>query len=391
MKSLKTLRTRSLISFLLILLFSAISCIGSTTLVDAHGFSNLVLDKDVLWVGAGYKLYKIDLNQKIANLVYDTEGVVISFVQIDGKRIFFGGNPSPSGRKSVVWSLDIVSQNIAWKHEFDINSSGGVIVTPPIVGNDTFLIGFRQTLYALDKFNGEEKWKIEKHWFGTGELLTPILFDEQLIYGPYSIDEHGPQTDHTVAFANPSSGEIFRKFSMPGRLGAIPAIHGNCLFIKDEIDSTRNDLRLNCIDIKSGKIIWSTGGDGYPELSHLGFYDGWVFDIFADQLFAMDERSGTIYWKSPSLDETIKNPQVIKELNSVALETPDSNQVVFLDLETGELKNEKLLSVLSSPLFIGQEAIYGTTNAIVCVDIMTGNIIWSIPVDSQYQDVLSED
>jgi outer membrane protein assembly factor BamB len=392
LKDLKTKPTWILISALLVLLLSIISCIGNANrVVDVHGFSNLVLENESLWFGAGYKLYRVDLDQQSATLVYDSKNVLISFVQSDGERLYFGGDPYPNGRKSVVWSLDLESGNIIWEHEFDHNLAGGLIATPPLVGKDIFIIGFRRNLYALDKFSGEEKWKVENHWFGTGELLTPILVDEQLIYGPWEIGKNGPQSDHTIAFADLSSGKTLRTIFIPGRLGAIPAIHGNCLFVKDEIDAPRDDLQLNCVNLDSSEIVWSTGGDGYGESSYLEFYNGWVFDVFSDQLFAMDEQTGTIYWKSPNLDETIRNPQVIEGMNSIALEALDSRQVIFLDLETGVPKDEKLSDVLSSPIFIGQEAVYGTTNAIVRVDINTESVVWSIPVDSQYQDILSED
>ena len=60
----------------------------------------------MLWFGAGYKLYQVDLNQQIAKVVYDTKDVVISFIRIDGERLFFGGYRSPHYNSGVIWSLD---------------------------------------------------------------------------------------------------------------------------------------------------------------------------------------------------------------------------------------------------------------------------------------------
>jgi outer membrane protein assembly factor BamB len=210
------------------------------------------------------------------------------------------------------------------------------------------------------------------------------LSNEQLIYGVDRLGDE-PQSNHTIAFADPYSGKTLRTISLPGLIGGTPAVHGDCLFVKDEGEPQGDNLQLNCIDLNSGEIVWFVRGNGYAEESQIGFYNGQIFDVFYDQLFAIDERSGTLVWKSPRSDhEKIVNPQVVDDLGWIALETLDTGKVIFMDLETGKRQDEVLLDLLSSPIFIGHEAIYGITNAVVRVDIVTGKTIWSIPVDSHY-------
>src|SRR5580765_6940429 len=94
-----------LIGALVLQMISTVGC-SRYKLEEVHGFSNVVLDKGILWFGAGYKLYVVDTKEPIARLLYDTNDVVVSFVQIDGRRLFFGGHHSPNGSTGVIWSLD---------------------------------------------------------------------------------------------------------------------------------------------------------------------------------------------------------------------------------------------------------------------------------------------
>jgi outer membrane protein assembly factor BamB len=383
-----------LIGALALLLLLTVGCLGTADMVEAHRFSNLVIDGDTLWFGAGYKLYRVDLNQHTATLVYDGDDVEIYLVQLDGKKLFFAGS---SDKKNVVWALDLDNGKILWTHEFSrsrgflVGSSG--LSTPPLITNEILLIGEIDRLYALDKNSGDLKWKIDDNWFYE---FAPILANGQLIYSADKFGDQGPQANHTIIIADPSSGQTIRTISMPGYLGGIPTIHGNRFFVKEDLDpdpkssemSGAHRLRLNCMDFNSWEVLWFVEGEDYLGDSQIGLYNGLVLDVFYNQVFAIDEQSGAILWKSQELDDdyyTYRNPQVIEQLEWIALEAIFSpNKVVFLDLADGKLRDEELVNLLSFPIFIGQEAIYGTTNAVVRVDIVTGNIIWSIPVDSHY-------
>ena len=205
---------------------------------------------------------------------------------------------------------------------------------------------------------------------------------------------NGSNSNQAIIVADPSSGKTLKTISMRGRLESVPTVYGNYMFVKDSQTYNRDneghlqyigELRLNCIDLNSGKVIWTYQVNGGAESSQIGFYKGLILDVFRNQLFAIDEQSGALLWQSPEFESAARNPQVIEELGVIALEIPSSNKVIFLDSTNGELQEKEFSSVLSSPMFIGRDMIYATTNAIIRVDIATGNTIWSIPVDSQYQ------
>jgi outer membrane protein assembly factor BamB len=386
----QTSRNRKLWFFIIGLLVAlcvlAVAWVDRANLVEAHSFSNLVMDGDTLWFGAGYKLYRVDLNQNTPTIVYDTDNVVISFVQIDGTKLFFGGS---SERQNVVWSLDLDSEKILWTHKFSRSrgffiQSGGFLM-PPLITNELLLVGEADRLSALDKSTGDLKWKIKNYFYG----LTPILANDQLIYSLYIFGDNATQTNRTIVIADPSSGKTIRTISTVGNPGGIPTVHGNCFLVKEDLSGGPGGvLRLSCLDFQTGKVLWFVEGEDYLRDSQIGFYNGLVFDVFYNQVFAIDEQSGNILWKSQELDDEYylyRNPQVIENLGWIALEAYSGPyKVIFLELADGKLRDEELINLVSSPIFIGQEAIYGTTNALVRVDIVTGQIIWSIPVDSHY-------
>ena len=351
----------------------------------------------MLCFGAGYKLYRVDLSRSSATLLYDTNDVLISFVQVDGRRLFFGGHRSPRGGNGMVWSLDLDNMRILWKHEVkDDWGWGGRIVVPPLIDDEILIVGTRTGLYGINKTRGDVKWKVEKNWFGGGELLTPILSNGQLYYGIANGYFGGNEStsNRTIAIADPASGKTLRTISVPGRLGAVPVVIGDRLFVKDRQYYRRDKsgklywiggLRLNCIDLNSGMTRWSFQGSGVPASSRMRFYESLILDVFANRLYAIEEQSGVLRWRSPGLEAAVRNPQVIEELGVIALEVPTARKVIFLDSATGDPRDEALHAVLSPPIFVGREAIYGTTNALTRVDTSTGNVIWKIPVNSRYQ------
>ncbi|MBI5951991.1 MAG: PQQ-binding-like beta-propeller repeat protein [Chloroflexi bacterium] len=392
MQNFRKHKTWLFISIFFVLISFVVSCGGTVNLVEAHSFSNLVVDGDTLWFGAGYKLYRVELSQQTATLVLDTDDVIIDHVKIDGRKLFFAGS---SEKKNVVWALDLDNEKILWTHEFSrsrgfLAGSSGLSI-PPLITNEVLLIGEVDRLYALEKSSGDLTWKIEDNWFSE---FPPILADDQLIYGIDKVVDQGTQDNNTIIIADPSSGETIRTISMPGYIGGISAINEKCFFVKEDLDpdpksvemSGAHRIRLNCMDFYSGEVFWYLEEEDYLRESQIAFHNGLVLDVFGGQLFALDEQSGNILWISQQLDKdfSYRNPQVVEELEWIALETYPHDKVIFLELKDGKLRNEELVNLLSSPIFIGQEAIYGITNAIVRVDIVTGNVIWSIPVDSHY-------
>ena len=396
MKTLRTQRIWFVIGALFFWMLSILSCSSNATLLDVHGFSNLVLHKDTLWFGAGYRLYQVDLNQQIATLVYDTKDFVISFVQIDEKNLYFGGYQTPNSRDGAIWSLDLDNESIVWKQEFKGNwFSWGGIVIPLLIDKEVVIVGTRTALHGIDKIDGDIRWKINVTWFGTDrDSLVPILANGQLFYRVDEVGGNGSNSNQEIVVAEPSSGKTLKTISVPGTPESVPAVYGNYMFVKDSQSYIRDnegniqysgELRLNCIDLNSGKVIWTYQVNGGSESSPIGLYKGLVLDVFRNQLFAIDAQLGALRWQSPEFEAAARNPQVIEELDIIALEIPSSNKVVFVDSTNGELQEKEFASVLSSPVFIGRDMIYATTNALILVDIATGNTVWSIPVDSQYQ------
>jgi hypothetical protein len=84
-----------------------------------------------------------------------------------------------------------------------------------------------------------------------------------------------------------------------------------------------------------------------------------------------------------------RNPQVIEKAGMIALDVLTDQRVmdriVFLDLKTGKPFAREYPDAVSSPVILDQDLIYGTSNVLIRVNVLTGKVVWSIPVDSTYQ------
>ena len=383
-----------------IAILSLFLLVGCSRLIieDGHRFSNLALNGDAIYFGAGYKLYRINLRQGDVKLLHDAKDLLITFVRLEGGNLFFGGHHTPRKGNGILFSYDLNTSEISWKLKVE-DRWGSQIVVSPLIAGEILIIGTRTKLFGIYKANGEIKWKIENNWFGSG--MTPILSRNKLLYEISNAYFGGNKavSDRTIAISDPVSGETIRTLTTPGRLGGIPAIIENRLFVKDyqhyETDDVGKlhwigDLRLNCLDLKSGEMLWTYHGNGVSAPSLMAFYGKKIYDVFANRLHAIDEQTGDLIWKSHRVEAAARNPQIIEELHVTAVEAPSAKTVSFMDLTTGEMRLKPLQDVLSSPLFIGHDVIYGTANAITRIDFSNDNLIWRTPVNSQYQYILDD-
>jgi hypothetical protein len=92
---------------------------------------------------------------------------------------------------------------------------------------------------------------------------------------------------------DPSSEKTIKTIALPDVLGGIPAVHGGHLFVKtyqsDEQDpsgvpNANNELRFDCVDLDTGKTVWTFTRYGEPVSSQPVFYDGLMLDVSINQL-----------------------------------------------------------------------------------------------------------
>lgn len=386
----------------ILIAFVAGGCLAAPATVDVTGFSNLVVEDNTLWFGAGYKLYRADLEHRNAAVVFDAKDAVITFVTVNGDQVVFGGY-RPIGRdEGVMWMYSISRGVILWERTFRENWWGNAFVEPALIANEIVVAVTRTALYGVDVSSGDTRWRIEHDWLGDGESLMPVLENGHVLYaqpGEY-VSELGSRANGTLYMVDVDTGEVTSLVSVAGTLGAIPAIHGQCLYVKDyqyyrrssvgELDWASR-LTLNCLDTRSGGSIWTFSRTGVPAPSRPAFHDGVVIDVFANRVVALDESTGSQVWEAGALEVAGRNPQIVRELGAVVVELPAAEKLVFLDLSSGELLGPVMEHVMTTPVFVGQNVVYGSFEDIAVADASSGAVTWSIPVDNHYRVYAPDD
>src|SRR6185369_11557293 len=218
-------------------------------------------------------------------------------------------------------------------------------------------------LHGIDKGSGKIRWQIADNWFGRGEL-HPILIDGNILYAIEPIaDDHVPPL---LAIADSSSGKTVRTISIPHPAQLIPAIRGDFLFFADHVANDQSSIRhLNCLNLESGKIVWSRKDYNVGSISEIAFDNGLVFESFQDSLRALDERTGAVRWRSQV--GASMNPLLVEGANVIALQTlkqisykglsprAASINITFVDPATGQTKYGTVANVLTLPVFKGTE------------------------------------
>lgn len=381
-------------SQLIILLFLVLLITNSCSVKpgEAHGFSNFIIDGSTVWFGAGYTLYQIDSQKGAVIFKQSFEDVTITHIAMDGKRLYFGGHHSPDGNETVVWSFDLESKTVLWKQSFP-SQLRGKIMTPILVYDDILIVSTRTRLHGLNINSGKPEWVIKGIYFGSSNEATPFIANGQLIYGINSVVRSSPST---IVIADPTSGKTIKTIMMQGEIVGNPSEHNGYLYVKHYQPSfnnpnNQNVLFLSCIDLNTEERLWTYQSYGVPRSSYFGFYRELILDSSADRLYALDVASGSLYWKSSGLGTAIINPYVIDDLGKIAVEAPRQKKIYFLDITTQEPAPIFLDNVYSSPVFIKREALYGTEAGVKLVNLVTGEVIWSIPVESRYEILIDLD
>lgn len=389
MSRLNLRNSRLLIITLLLVLLVASGCF--TRKGQAHSFSNFLIDGSALWLGAGSHLYRIDLEKGEVTLTRQFDDVVITHIAKDKDRVYVAGHHSPHGNEAVIRALNPTSGDVLWEQSFKAPLSG-TIMTPLLLHEDMLIVSVRNSLRGLNIANGQVKWHLSDIKFGFEEM-DPVIENGYLIYGYHS---GSVPSKSKVVLADPASGETIRSIPMPQQITGNPAQQDECFYVTEYESSFdrsdgENTLFLNCLDLSTATTLWTYLSVGIPNSSRLTFYNGLILHTSADQLHVLDANSGSLQWQSSPIKSSVINPQVVEDLNLVALEAPNQKKVYFVDMNTHELQTITLEGVRSSPLFIGKDALYGVENAVVRTDLSTGKVIWSVPVDSWYEIIVDLD
>jgi eukaryotic-like serine/threonine-protein kinase len=227
-----------------------------------------------VYLGAGDgRVYAIDAATGKEKWHAETGGRVRASPAVDGSRVYVG---SADGR---VYAFDRTTGATKWKFETEgVKLESGkfgfdrrTVQSSPAVANGTVFVGARDGwIYAIDAATGAEKWRFDHKvsWINT----SPAVLDGVVYAG-------SSDAQFIQAIDAATGKEIWR--TTTGVTWSSPSVAGDMLYAGDGAG------RLNALDRKTGKLLWSfrTGSTTYStptpsgDLVFIGSTDGGVYAI----------------------------------------------------------------------------------------------------------------
>lgn len=219
-------------------------------------------------------------------------------------------------------SFDAVTGAVRWK----FYTGGEGIESPAALKNGILYFGSsNDKFYAVDEATGELKWIFQTYF---NVSTRAIFYDNNVIFG---------SDDGNVYALDAVSGEFRWNYSMGGMCNqSSPVLHNGVLFIGSR------DKYLHAINANDGSPKWMfTDSVCSMEMSTPFVSDGKVFigswysvDNFNQpgSLYAVDEETGDLVWKSMNLLGVGASPVVGEDVLFIS---PDDGNFYALDPTTG--------------------------------------------------------
>jgi outer membrane protein assembly factor BamB len=185
--------------------------------------------------------------------------------------------------------------------------------TGAITGDTIITAGYNQTVKAMDRTTGDERWSYKT---GYGVQGAPLIVEDRVYIA----------TDREVYALDVESGQLVWKVTT----GTEGAYMGAPAYEEDVIYTTGGKLLL-ALDAGSGRELWRTQKD--EMFLGLAVADGLVYvGNFDRKLYAFDQSSGEerwsfegeeVFWSSPAVSEGV-------------IYAGNARTVYALDAKTGE-------------------------------------------------------
>lgn len=340
---------------------------------EGKHISGFTLDGSSLYLGAGYKLYRLDLSAPSIEAVYSTDRIRVEQPIIADGVAYFGGRTYTDkrgnyGETQGFFAVDLQSRKRLWK--FPLGAGGyGTFGTYPALAGDRILVCAREHLHCLDRKTGKELWRSD-NWLGDdsdGSTLPYVYGDsvyfkilEEYFTKNYEIDGHWARVDL-------NSGrrvDILRVAETPGKYHDASG-HGVGRLVDGVIyGATRYNIeaypasRFGALDLESRKFLWEVPGSSLRTRPAVN--DKYVFTVRENSVQALDRKTGGVVWSEP--------------LGEIA----ETNIARSQDRLRWDYENEwSRRFAATNDLVIAQGS-----KGIIARQARTGKLLWSVKTDS---------
>ena len=373
--------------------------------------SDLTIQGDYLYFGAGYHLYRLNLYNPKIETIFTTDRIRVEQPLVVNGVVYAGGRQGADengvyGKYSRFFAVALKDQQLQW--EFPLGADGyGTYGTYPVIAGDHLLVSARQHLHCLDLDTGKEHWRVD-NWMGrvSDGVVRPYVLDDSVYYmlGEDAVaDSEKPgESDGHWAEVSLHSGRrlsMLRIAEHPGtwnyRSGS-----GNAALVDGVIYGATRIDHFGALDLKAGKILWEIQGNNFARPA---VNDSHVFTTGENSIQALDRKTGFPVWSVPIGDIgrsglSRANPREFDyeyywsrrfALRKDVVVVQGSEAVAALQAKDG-----KLLWITNSPddgnaePVIWQRMVIATSQkrcSVFALDIQTGRELWRVGIpDCQY-------
>jgi outer membrane protein assembly factor BamB len=365
-------------------------------MLNGHHISTFSLDGSNLYFGAGYCLYRLVITNKEVRPVICTKDWTFQRPAVEGHQLYAHTIASPKAGLSFM-AVDSLTSEVTWRSQTKTGEAAFRSVRDNIfVINERIYTAEREKVYVLDPESGEMIWKSNFNWMNSA---NPFLIHNNLLWYPVAQDNND---DGKLIAIDLTTGEVQQSVDLrpDAYFDQLVYIDDEWIFGLDsrlELEKDNHNHIFAVARIDLDQLVW------YSENLIGLFGTGQVLrndrSLIVSEgnkfIYALDINSGQVKWSfSPTND-----PSSIIESNA------NSNQIaVFklgktlygIDTEFGDLiwiyqlhQQNQYEPSTGTPLpLITKDVVYvGNVDTIDALEKQTGQLLWQVKVDSEYEYV----
>ncbi len=276
-----------------------------------------------------------------------------------GSSYMVGYDPSHSGVSPAPVELPLA---LTWRHSPEVTSTVK-IVGSPVVGSENVYFPVHNTMYAVDRRTGEERWKLS---VGSPVYCTPLLHKGVLYFG----------ADNKQLYAvDAESGDRLWQFPTGGAVRCSPLYVAGVLYFGSD------DGHVYAMEAESLRLLWRFQTRDKVLASPCYHRDA-IYAASADgYLYAISVREGKMIWRAPLGSDYAFVPPVI-ERNKVVVAA--GKKLMAFDTRRA-VRRWTFTSgglITGAPATYGRRVYVGSNDGVVyCLDSNNGRIVWRFPIE----------
>ncbi|MDR1551254.1 MAG: PQQ-binding-like beta-propeller repeat protein [Holosporaceae bacterium] len=267
-----------------------------------------------------------------------------------------------------------------WRSKLDFEATNEIRMTagPVVAEEKVFCMDAAGIIYALDQKTGKRLWRMSTTLVGkNGQIGGALAYSNGILIVTSSFAE-GFGLDAT-------NGKIRWRIKLPA------ACKGDGLTISNgKAFALCGNSSLHCLDINSGKILWSHVGM-IPEASFIGsasvaIDNNIVYCIYpSGEIFSLLEETGSVIWEAMLSKFSLTNaacsflhPRACPVVKNGVLYTVSANaQTSAFDIRSGKRLWKNDFGGVQTPIVSGNSIfVFNSNSEVVCLNKDTGKKRW---------------